>query len=150
MIDNPHSTLLNFGWPHTQIAEYEEWSVLVRPRQVTLGAMVLVAKSDQTAFSKLESSAHTELSQVTQDIETAARAVFSYDKINYLMLMMVDPHVHFHVLPRYNAVRKFRDIDFVDPGWPGLPDLSSGQTEPELIKAVRTALTKVWTDRSSN
>ena len=27
----------------------------------------------------------------------------AYERINYLMLMMVDPHVHFHVIPRYSG-----------------------------------------------
>ena len=33
---------------------------------------------------------------------------------NYLMLMMVDPHVHFHVIPRYAAPQRFEDVDFPD------------------------------------
>jgi diadenosine tetraphosphate (Ap4A) HIT family hydrolase len=40
-------------------------------------------------------------------------------KINYLMLMMVDPHVHFHVLPRYEGDRSHGGIEVVDAGWPG-------------------------------
>jgi diadenosine tetraphosphate (Ap4A) HIT family hydrolase len=42
--------------------------------------------------------------------------------------MMVDPHVHFHVLPRYEKTRVFDDTDFPDPGWPGVPDLKSTPT----------------------
>ena len=39
------------------------------------------------------------------------------------MLMMVDPNVHFHVLPRYSGVREWQDIQFEDHGWPGPPQL---------------------------
>ena len=31
------------------------------------------------------------------------RGFVAYERINYLMLMMVDPDVHFHVIPRYTA-----------------------------------------------
>ena len=41
------------------------------------------------------------------------------------MLMMVDPHVHFHVLPRYAQTRVFDGVQFPDTGWPGPPDLKS-------------------------
>ena len=47
---------------------------------------------------------------------------------NYLMLMMVDPYVHFHVLPRYREPQEFRAVTFADKGWPGTPDLASGIT----------------------
>jgi diadenosine tetraphosphate (Ap4A) HIT family hydrolase len=48
-----------------------------------------------------------------------------YERINYLMLMMVDPHVHFHVIPRYAVAREFGTLSFPDKGWPGPPDLAS-------------------------
>jgi diadenosine tetraphosphate (Ap4A) HIT family hydrolase len=54
------------------------------------------------------------------------------------MLMMVDPHVHFHILPRYAGERRFGAIDFEDKGWPGLPDLSSTHPATDsLVEALR-------------
>ncbi len=46
------------------------------------------------------------------------------------MLMMVDPHVHFHVIPRYDGDRAWDGVEFADAGWPGPPDLKSGQALP--------------------
>jgi diadenosine tetraphosphate (Ap4A) HIT family hydrolase len=37
---------------------------------------------------------------------------------------MVDPHVHFHVLPRYDGERTGADLTAPDAGWPGQPDLA--------------------------
>ena len=48
----------------------------------------------------------------TADIERALRATFDHQKINYLALMMVDPHVHFHVIPRYSGSREFEGSTF--------------------------------------
>jgi diadenosine tetraphosphate (Ap4A) HIT family hydrolase len=36
---------------------------------------------------------------------------------------MVDPNVHFHVIPRYAGAREWNGREFVDVGWPKLPDL---------------------------
>ena len=40
-------TIEKFGYPTTLIREYEHWLVLLRPEQVTLGSLVLAAKSDE-------------------------------------------------------------------------------------------------------
>ena len=116
-------TLKKFGWPETLVREFGHWVVLVRPAQPTLGSLVLAAKSEATAFSALDPAAYAELADVTATIEAALGATVGYAKLNYLMLMMVDPHVHFHVIPRYEGAREWHGREFVDVGWPGLPDL---------------------------
>ncbi len=118
-----HATAEKFGYPGTLLRELEHWLILLRPAQPTLGSLVLVAKSDVTEFSALPAGAHAELAEATQAIETALKQFTDYAKINYLMLMMVDPQVHFHVIPRYEGSREFAGSQFVDAGWPKLPDL---------------------------
>ena len=138
-----HQTLETFGYPDTVLAEYEHWCVLLRPKQATLGALVLIANSDVTAFSELPQGAFDELGRVTQHIEYVLGTQFRYEKINYLMLMMKDPQVHFHVLPRYSEPRVFAENDFTDPGWPGPPDLGhvneiDGKVTTRLLEDLRT------------
>lgn len=118
-----NATIEKFGFPATLVAEFEHWVVLLRPAQPTLGALVLAAKSDATAFGDLSAAAHAELKAATSAIETALGKAVGYSKINYLMLMMVDPHVHFHVLPRYEGERSGAGLTVADAGWPGQPDL---------------------------
>lgn len=119
-----NDTIAKFGHPATLIADYDHWVVLLRPAQPTLGALVLAAKSDATAFGDLPAAAHAELKIVTAAIEAALRQAVGYTRINYLMLMMVDPHVHFHVLPRYDGERMGAGLAVTDTGWPGPPDLA--------------------------
>ena len=119
-----NETIAKFGHPATLIAEYDHWVVLLRPAQPTLGALVLAAKSEATAFGDLPAAAHAELKTATAAIEAALTAAVGYARINYLMLMMVDPHVHFHVLPRYDGERTGADLTVPDAGWPGQPDLA--------------------------
>lgn len=118
-----NATMRKFGAPQTIIRSYRLWSVLLRPAQATLGALVLAAHEPASAFSQLSAASFSELQQVTRDIEMALTAAFHYDKINYLMLMMVDPDVHFHVLPRYAQTRPFAGLAFADAGWPAVPNL---------------------------
>ncbi len=112
-----------FGAPASSIRRYEHWSVLLRPAQVTLGALVLAAHDEANAFSALSRESFSELGKVIKGIEQALKQAFDYERLNYLMLMMVDPDVHFHVIPRYSAVRTFNETDFYDHGWPGPPTL---------------------------
>ena len=118
-----NATLEKFGWPKTLVREFAHWVVLARPAQPTLGSLVLAAKSDATAFGELPAAAHAELKQATTAIEAALGEAVGYAKLNYLMLMMVDPHVHFHVIPRYEGAREWNGREFVDVGWPRVPDL---------------------------
>ena len=125
-----NATMEKFGYPGSLIRDYEHWVVLLRPSQVTLGSLVLAAKSGASAFGALPPGAHAELASAAADIERTLSAAVGYERINYLMLMMVDPHVHFHVFPRYEGARSFDSVTIADAGWPGAPDLKSGQEIP--------------------
>lgn len=133
-----NATIAKFGWPATLVAEFDHWVVLLRPAQPTLGSLVLAAKSDATAFGDLPGDAHAELKTVTGAIEAALTRAVNYAKINYLMLMMVDPHVHFHVIPRYDGERSAAGLTITDAGWPGQPDLGSAvKIDSEADTALR-------------
>ena len=136
-----HATLQKFGYPTSLIKELQHWCIVLRPAQATLGALVLIAKSDATSLAALPAGAYAELQQATQVIEAGLMRFRPFQKINYLALMMVDPHVHFHVLPRYAETQSFDGITFPDPGWPSLPDLKSAtaisqETAQKLQKAL--------------
>jgi hypothetical protein len=54
-----------------------------------------------------------------------------------------DPHVHFHVIPRYSGAREWDGLEFADHGWPGPPNLKSAtQLSPDQIKSLRVQLAK--------
>lgn len=118
-------TARKFGYPRTKVAETDHWLVLVRPQQPTFGALVLVCKESAEAFSDLSPAAFGDLKQAVDGIEALLSGLVGYARINYLMLMMVDRDVHFHVLPRYEGVREHDGRSFPDAGWPGPPALGS-------------------------
>ena len=52
MIKKLNKTLIKFGYPETIIKEYDNWVILLRKEQTTLGALVLICKENATEFSK--------------------------------------------------------------------------------------------------
>jgi diadenosine tetraphosphate (Ap4A) HIT family hydrolase len=118
-------TVEKFGYPATLLKEFEHWLILLRPAQVTLGSLVLAAKSDATAYAGLTREAFAEQADAVGAIEGALARFVAYERINYLMLMMVDPNVHFHVIPRYSKLRPWGGVEFADAGWPGPPRLDT-------------------------
>lgn len=140
-----NATIEKFGYPASLVREYRHWLVLVRPAQVTAGSLVLAARSDATAFGALEPAAFAELATVVTETEAMLLAAVNYDKLNYLMLMMVDPHVHFHIFPRYQGDRSLAGTVIQDSGWPGPPDLKSA-TELDA-DALRAAVSRLRSPR---
>ena len=140
-----NETIRRFGHPATLVADYEHWVVLLRPAQPTLGSLVLAAKGEATAFSGLGPPAFAELQRAVADIEQTLSAAVGYAKINYLMLMMVDPQVHFHVIPRYEGVRSACGISISDAGWPKAPALGEAvELTPDRIEALAIWLRGGW------
>lgn len=140
-----NATIEKFGYPGTCIAEFDHWVVLLRQAQPTLGALILAAKSDAEAFGDLDPAAHAELALVTRTIEAALKRAVQYDRINYLMLMMVDPHVHFHVLPRYDGAREAAGLSLTDTGWPKTPDLGNAVAlDPDQTAALVAWVQSHW------
>ena len=138
-----NATIEKFGYPASLVREFEHWLVLVRPAQVTLGSLVLAARSDATAYGQLPREAFAEQAAVVAAIETGLGAFCGYERINYLMLMMVDRQVHFHVIPRYPDTREWAGLTFADQGWPGPPDLKSAcQLSPRQSSDLRDELSK--------
>lgn len=138
-------TIARFGYPATLVREYAHWLVLLRPAQVTAGSLVLAAKSDATAYGALPAEAFAEQGVAITEIEQLLQRLVAYERINYLMLMMIDPHVHFHVIPRYPGRRTLGVLDIEDVGWPGPPDLKSAvPLGDEQISAFCAEIRAAW------
>ncbi len=141
----PHQTMLAFGYPQSLVAETDHWSVQLRPQQVTAGCLVLICKEEATSLGAISREAGAELPRLAAAIEQALTAAFGAEKFNYLALMMVDPHVHFHVIPRYGAAVDVAGAAVPDPGWPGAPDLKAAVAlTADQMAALLAAIRAVW------
>lgn len=138
-----NETITQFNYPDSVIHEYNSWIILLRPQQVTLGSLVLACKGEYESLADVPADIYAELSTVTSHIEHTLSKLFKYDRINYLLLMMRDKYVHFHVLPRYANTRNCLDMTFVDKTWPMPPDI----TKPlDISKADLQSLTELLRD----
>jgi diadenosine tetraphosphate (Ap4A) HIT family hydrolase len=140
-----NETMRRFGYPETVIEETPLWTVQVRPVQAVLGQLVLVCREPVLRLSSVSAAGHAALKPLIDRTEACLSRAFAYDKINWLMLMMVDPDVHFHVLPRYSEARQFGGATFTDPGWPAAPNLAHANAAgPDTIGALTAHLRQVW------
>lgn len=140
-----NDTILKFGYPHSLLKEFKYWIVLLRPKQVTVGSLVLACKEDAESLGSVTEEAYKELNIVTKDLEDVLNRAFNIEKINYLALMMIDKQVHFHVIPRYSSVRMLGSTIFDDKSWPKPPDLSNihNLSEAEFY-TLKNYLLKCW------
>lgn len=137
-----NETIKKFGYPQTMIAEYDHWVVLLRQKQITACSLILACKELAQAFPDLSKEAFAELKITTNAIEMTLRKVMGFEKINYVILMMVDKEVHFHVIPRHSAPKTVAGIAFKDAGWPKHPDFNavneiSSEKFAELTKLLK-------------
>jgi diadenosine tetraphosphate (Ap4A) HIT family hydrolase len=140
-----NATAVAFGYPDTKVAETRCWMVLVRPKQPTFGSLVLICKEEAQAFSELTAEAFADLQVAVSGVEAMLRRVVGYEKINYLMLMMVDRDVHFHVIPRYAGERVHEAVSFPDAGWPAAPNLGAAvDLGPEGAAKLAEVLRREW------
>jgi len=122
------------------VQEFRYWSWSVRPVQSTLGAGILSLKRPVPDWADVSAQENAELSIAVGALEKRLRRRFAYDKINYLMLMMIDPYVHFHVLPRYSKDKSFQGQVWHDHGWPGAPDLGGTESPHNLLRDLQLEL----------
>lgn len=106
------------------VADSGLWRWAVRPVHSTLGAGVLSLSRFSTSFADLSDDEARDLGRTVKTIEATLRRAFAPEKMNYVMLMMIDDHLHFHVLPRYAETKTFAGLDWADSGWPGPPGMS--------------------------
>ena len=116
--------LQKFGYPNSFIFGDKYWSVLLRPSQVTIGSLVLISNSKDTSLGELSEAQIKTFPDICKICEQILRKELGAIKFNYLALMMVDPIVHFHLIPRYKKDISFEGELYADPFWPGPTDIS--------------------------
>ena len=125
-----------------KVLENRSWTWSVRPGQPTLGAGILSLNRHAGKFSAVTPDELADLAELVSAVEGTIKVAFDHQIMNYLMLMMLDHHVHYHVIPRYESVRTFAGREWVDNGWPALPVIADSQhaNEPDLLHHIQEKL----------
>lgn len=138
-----NETIAKFGYPDTVLKEYDHWVVLFRLKQVTVGSMIIAAKSSANSLGELSSEVWAEFATVSEDVEAWLVTAFGAKRVNYLALMMKDPNVHFHVIPRYDGPISVDGQDFLDPDWPLKTELNEVDMSDETKQTIQRMIAGV-------
>lgn len=125
-----------------KIFETNYWVWSLREEQVTIGSSILSLKRKVEEFSQVNQEEFNDLKIMIEIVEKTLKQTFHYTEINYLMLMMVDKHVHYHIIPRYNKDIIFENKLWIDFNYPNISDLSRHNESQEYNHKIIEILEK--------
>jgi len=123
------------------LVEDDHWIVALNENQATLGRIYLVLKRHETDVAALTSTEQSSLWSWVSSVKSALDTAFAPDHFNYMFLMNVVGHAHFHIYPRYRTARTFAGVDFTDDQWGGHYDPAAArrlddETQEALVLAL--------------
>ena len=133
MTENFKNFVEKFKVKDMLIYETAYWQWTLRPSQPTLGCGVLSLKRAAEKMMDLTEEEGADLIRIIKVIEKTLYKAFPVKKMNYIMYMMVDFHVHYHIIPRYSENQNFDGVEFVDKGWPKPPVLDADAVSEETL-----------------
>lgn len=110
--------------PEKELIWYEtlNWVVALNPDQAYLGRSKVISKRHLPHLSELTEFEWLDFARVVQSVESCIKSLFSAELFNWTCLNNdvylnnnPDPHIHWHVRPRYRIVPSFEGQLFPDP-----------------------------------
>lgn len=95
---------------------------------------------DKESLGEVSSDAWSEFGEACRFVESTLSNAFGAEKFNYLALMMFDPEVHFHVIPRYPQPVHFEGKKFIDPDWPGATKKIALDLDGETLATIKAKI----------
>lgn len=120
------------------IKEFDYWVVLLREKQVTLGASVIILKREIQSLSQLTAEEAAEFPKVLQWFENLCTNLFVAEKFNYVVAMMKDNFVHYHAFPRYSKVFTKYGIEWKDVSWPKVIEFINVNLEDSILESIKS------------
>lgn len=123
------------------------WTLVLNENQATLGRVFFALTRHETDIAGLTDAEVLSLWAFVRETKAALTALFAPEHFNYMFLMNLTPHVHFHIFPRYAAPCEFAGQRFADSRYGDHydPDESralDADAEEALVTALRHALTQ--------
>ena len=119
------------------IQSNKNWILSVRPGQMTVGSMVVSSVQEHLNFTDLDPEAGADLTSILAEAEDAAKKIYGAVRINVVCLMMQDPLIHFHIIPRYDKAIMRYGMEWVDGDWPGPPLFHALNTSEEVLSSIK-------------
>lgn len=108
--------------PQNLITQTKNWLVMLSPDQGYLGRSYLTLKTHKEKLSDLTVPEWNEYIELVQKIENTYTKALNAKLFNWTCLMNnayqkkpYNPHIHWHLRPRYNQEQQIDTIVFADP-----------------------------------
>ena len=129
------------------VLQNDYWTLVVNDNQATLGRVFFALNRHETDIAALTDAEVLSLWAFVRETKAVLSALFAPNHFNYMFLMNLTPHVHFHIFPRYAYPREFAGQTFPDSRYgdhydPAESRTVDADTEQALIDALRHALTQ--------
>ena len=115
------------------LKEFKHWIIVLRQKQLTLGASVILLKREVSNVGEVFDYEFAEFPEVISWYEEKCKALFQPDKFNYVAAMMKDNFVHFHAFPRYSSDKQLNNTVWQDTYWPRPIVLDNCQTDGSIL-----------------
>ncbi len=103
------------AYQHLLVKEYKHWSVYLHENQGYLGRCILWCKrEDAKKLTNATQEEQQELFSILKCVEKTLQECFGPDLLNFAFLGNEVPHLHCHIIPRYESERIFMQVRFND------------------------------------
>lgn len=104
------------------ILNTQYWQVIIAPDQGYLGRCYVTLKEHKGDLAELTREEWLDYAEIVKKLETAVRSAFGAIVFNWGCLMNnafqvspATPHIHWHLIPRYDKTIDFDGMGFIDP-----------------------------------
>lgn len=125
------------------VHEFEGSILLVGDHQFHRGYCLLVLKEHVRELHELDAGAQAALFRELMEAGRAVAGAFGPWKMNYSCYGNVDPHVHWHLFPRYDT-----EPDHLNHPWLHAAEFEDHATDAETARAVAEKVREKLASRS--
>lgn len=129
------------------VLDNDYWTLVLNENQATLGRVFFALKRHEIDIAALTPDEVASLWAFLRETKVALTALFAPDHFNYMFLMNLTPHAHFHIFPRYQTSREFANQSWTDSRYgdhydPDETHAVDDSTRDALMAALRHEITQ--------
>lgn len=134
--------------PSHPLLRTKYWNVELGPNQAYVGRAFVTLLTHKGSLSELNNEEWADFEELVRRLEHAYRAAFGADPLNWSCLMNnayqekpFNPHVHWHLIPRYEKPVEVAGLVFADDGFGHIFDPAKERlVDDQTIQAITEKL----------
>lgn len=134
--------------PKTQILETKYWSAGLSDNQAYFGRAYVTLRVHKDSLSKLSKEEWNDFEKIVKTLELVYKSTFGAEPLNWGCFMNhafrdepSNPHVHWHIYPRYSKPPVFDGISYSDEGFGSMYDNSKEKmVSPGVVEKIASKI----------